>query len=272
MPFSIGEFSRITSLSVKTLRLYHEKGLLPPAAVDEFTGYRSYGESDIDRARTIRILKDFDFSLAEIRGILDEFEDDEDILDRLSVKLGEVRAKISRYEVVSRSIEQLIRMERENAMTASAFEVEEKDLDTLLIAGIRMKGRYGDMGPVFGQLARKLGPALAGKAMALYYDGEYREDDADFEPCYPVRRGRDREGVSVRELPGGRAVTLIHKGPYDSLGASYRRLFDHIHAKGYEPQLPSREVYLKGPGMVFRGNPRNYLTEIQVPVREGKAA
>jgi effector-binding domain-containing protein len=30
--------------------------------------------------------------------------------------------------------------------------------------------------------------------------------------------------------------------------------------------LPTREVYLKGPGMIFRGNPKNYVTEIQIPV------
>ncbi len=70
----------------------------------------------------------------------------------------------------------------------------------------------------------------------------------------------------MRELPGGRFVCLLHRGPYEELGRSYRKVFESIEAKGLKPAVPSREVYLKGPGMIFRGNPKKYLTEIQVPV------
>ena len=44
----------------------------------------------------------------------------------------------------------------------------------------------------------------------------------------------------------------------------------HVAEKGYAATLPYREIYLKGPGMLFRGNPKNYLTEIQILVEEGK--
>jgi effector-binding domain-containing protein len=232
--------------------------------VDEFTGYRYYAASDFEKAKSIKILKEFDFSLSEIREILEEFEDDTDIVDRLGRKLGEVQSKIRRYREVSRTIESILQFEKETAMKNAGFEIEEKDLDTLLIAGMRVKGRYSDVGRLFGILAKAMGPAINGKAMTLYHDGEYKDDGADFEPCFPVRKGRDAEGVSVRELRGGRAVALIHKGPYETLGESYRKIFDYIHEKGYRTALPSREVYLKGPGMILKGNPKNYLTEIQV--------
>ncbi len=61
--------------------------------------------------------------------------------------------------------------------------------------------------------------------MTLYYDGEYKEDDADFEPCFPVRKGLNENGISVRELKGGKCVSLIHQGPYDTLGDSYKKIF-----------------------------------------------
>lgn len=67
MRFSIGEFSKMTSLSIKSLRLYHEKKLLVPAEVDQFTGYRYYNEANYECAKSIKILKAFDFTLAEIR-------------------------------------------------------------------------------------------------------------------------------------------------------------------------------------------------------------
>ena len=102
--------------------------------------------------------------------------------------------------------------------------------------------------------------------MLLHYDGEFREDDADFEACVPIRQKKELEGVSVRELPGGRCVSLIHRGAYEELSRSYARIFDYINDRKYKTLLPSREIYLKGPGMIFRGNPRNYVTEIQILV------
>jgi len=102
----------------------------------------------------------------------------------------------------------------------------------------------------------------------LYYDGEYREDDADLEACIPVRKAVNAEGISVRELPGGRCVSLLHEGPYEELGRSYAKILEYVRKKGYKTVLPTREVYLKGPGMFLRGNPQKYLTEIQILIEE----
>jgi DNA-binding transcriptional MerR regulator len=269
MEYSIGEFSRITMLSIKSLRLYHEKELLIPARVDEFTSYRYYDEENVDRARAINILKRFDFSLAEIKEILDECEKEEDTLDFLEKKLKEIELKIAHFQKVSQDIELTIQFEREQKMaTTEHFEVEEKVLDTILIAGFRMKGRYDEYGKGARIIAKVAGRHINGKAMSLYYDGEYKENDADFEPCFPVRKGTSTDEVSVRELPGGKCVCIIHKGPYESLGDSYHHVYKYIKDNGYEVVLPTREVYLKGPGMIFKGNPTNYLTEIQILIKE----
>jgi effector-binding domain-containing protein len=60
---------------------------------------------------------------------------------------------------------------------------------------------------------------------------------------------------------------LIHKGPYETLRHSYGKVFNYLNEKGYEAERPTREVYLKGPGQIFKGTPNNYLTEIQVPIK-----
>lgn len=57
-------------------------------------------------------------------------------------------------------------------------------------------------------------------------------------------------------------------GAYEELGRSYEKVFAFIRERGYEIEIPTREFYLKGPGMIFRGNPAKYLTEIQVLVKE----
>lgn len=149
-------------------------------------------------------------------------------------------------------------------MSQTSGDVEEKMLEPLLVAGIRMRGRYEDCGQAFGKLGRSLGRFICGKPLLLHYDSEYREQDADFEACLPIRGMKDVAGVSVRELPGGRCVSLVHRGPYDQLGRSYARIFEYVNRHKFKACVPTREVYLKGPGMIFKGNPKNYLTEIQI--------
>lgn len=269
--FSIGEFSKITGLSIKTLRHYHELGLLPPPLVDERSGYRYYNEQSVERARVIIGLRALEFGLTDIKDLLACGDDESDILETLERHKQSLEARIRAQRSIVQSIEQIIAREREakKAMENSEFEVQETRLEPALVAGIRMKGKYSDCGKGFGQLGRRMGRYICGKPFCLYYDGEFREDDADFEACLPVRDGaKAAEGISVRELPGGRCVTLLHQGPYDELGRSYEKLIGYVKAKGYKTTLPSREVYIKGPGMIFKGNPRKYLTEIQIMIEE----
>ncbi len=267
MRFSIGEFSRITALTIKSLRLYHEKELLIPAEIDEFTGYRYYNETNYEAARTIKILKELDFSLAEIKEILEDCKDEMELVTFLEKKILDVEQKIHQYAKISRSIKLILQREKESAMKINGeFEIEEKEIETILIAGYRMKGKYQEMGKGFGILGKEMGRHINGKAMTLYYDNEYKETDANFEVCFPVRKGKDVAGISVRELKGGKAVCLIHKGPYENLSESYKKLYAYLNEKDCKTIIPSREIYLKGPGMIFKGNPKNYLTEIIVLV------
>jgi len=267
---SIGEFSRVTGLTIKTIRLYDEKGLLPPATVRDESGYRYYDAASVERARIIKQLRDLEFSLAEIAQILEAGSDEADIVSFLERHKHAIADKLEKYAQVHRALETVIRTEREAAMTTKqSFEVEEKTVPAMIVAGIRARGVYGDAGTRFGKLGRAVGRHIAGKALGLYYDTEYKEQDADFESCFPVRKADlAAEGVVVHPLEGGRCVTLVHRGPYSELGRSYQRVFEYIRTKKLAPKVPSREVYLKGPGMIFKGNPKKYLTEIQVFVEE----
>jgi len=263
---SIGEFSRITGLSVKALRLYHQKRLLVPTCMDENSGYRYYDERAIEKAHVIVRLRDMAFSLGEIGEILRSCDDEADVLEYLARQKQAIQARIRQHRNILVSLEQIIKKEQEAriAMERSTFDVERKTLEPMLIAGVRMKGKYSDCGKGFAKIGKALGRHLCGKPLCLYYDGEYRENDADLEACIPLRKQVEVEGVSVRELPGGRCVALVHQGPYEELGRSYAKILGHIKEKGYKTLLPSREVYIKGPGMLFKGNPKNYLTEIQI--------
>jgi DNA-binding transcriptional MerR regulator len=266
--FTIGEFSKITGLTVKTLRFYHEKGLLIPAAVDPATGYRSYDDRNVEQAHVVAALRGLEFSLDDIADILADCAGDEDMLPFLQRQRTSLGERMGQLAGAMRQIERMIHQQRqgreEEAMSVKTFAIEEREVAPVLVAGVRMKGPYSECGRGFALLAKRLGRHIAGKPLCLYYDDEYREDDATFEPCFPVHRQVSAEGVVMHLLPKGQCVSLVHRGPYKELGRSYARALKYAKERGYKVQLPTREVYLKGPGMIFRGNPNKYLTEIQL--------
>lgn len=269
--FSIGEFSKITGLTVKTLRFYHEEALLVPASVDPSSGYRYYAESQIETARVITYLRSLEFPLAEIKEILRQGGDG-DVLEAIEKQKALLDAKIKHLKKAVRSLNEFIAEEKgARKMAETKTDVQEKTLAPLLVAGVRMKGRYDECGLGFKKIGRSMGRYIRGKPMLLHYDHEYKEENADFEACFPVSQAKAVDGISVRELPGGCCVSLMHIGPYDELGRSYAKIFGYIKQRGYCALSPTREIYIKGPGMIFKGNPKKYVTEIEILVEPATA-
>lgn len=268
--FTIGEFSKLAGLTVKALRFYHQEGVLIPSRVDPETGYRYYDARQVDKARVITTLRGLEFSLEEIRTILSDFDDDGDILDHLGRHRLNIQERLRQYRALAVQLDQIIQREREARMfsESATFEVEEKTLPPMLVAGVRMKGRYQECGKGFAKIGKAMWRQVSGKCFLLHYDCEFKENDADFEACMPLKSAKAVDGIFVRELPGGKCVALLHKGPYEELSRSYAKIMEYIKANGYEIVMPTREVYLKGPGMIFRGNPKKYLTEIQMLIKQ----
>ncbi len=268
--FSIGEFSMMTGIPVRTLRFYHEQALIVPAAVDPETNYRTYDLRNLEVANVIVALRELEFSLDDIREILAGCHNDAEVLEYLERQRTSLAQKLEHYQNAIGKIDQLIHYQRqvreEDKMRKATSEIREREVEPILVAGIRMTGRYSDCGHGFATLGKWLGRHIAGMPLCLFYDGEYREDDASFEPCMPIRKAVEADGISVRELPAAHCATLLHHGPYEELSHSYARLLKYVKQRDYELLLPTREVYLKGPGMIFRGNPKKYVTEIQIPI------
>jgi DNA-binding transcriptional MerR regulator/effector-binding domain-containing protein len=266
--YSIGEFSQVSGLSVKTLRFYHEKGILVPSSVEETTGYRFYDSSKIEKARVIMRLRSMEFSIEDIATVLAECSDEADILNYLERQRNMLQQRIREDRDIVRSLDEIIASEKsaQQMLAKADFAAEEKSTEPMLIAGIRIKGKYSECGAIFGLLSKGIGRYICGKPLCLYYDGEYRDEDADFEPSFPIRKEISAPGISVRPLAGSRCLTLLHRGPYDQLGRSYAKILKDAEARKQKIALPTREVYIKGPGIIFKGNPKNYLTEIQLPI------
>jgi DNA-binding transcriptional MerR regulator/effector-binding domain-containing protein len=270
--FTIGEFSKATGLSIKTLRFYHEEGLLLPTSIDEATGYRYYDGSLVELARTIAFLKSLEFSLAEIREILGRERDEAALVAALERQRKVIDERIRKLRQVAKSLDQFLAEQREGRklMTTVEFQCEEKVLPSMKIAALRMHAPFCECGKGFSQLGRAFWSKMNGPPMMLCHDCEYQEV-ANYETSFPVKSGQSTGPIEVRDLPGGRCVSLLYKGPYDQISRSYAKAIAYAKEKGYKLTIPCREVYLKGPGMIFRGNPKNYLTEIQLMIDEGEA-
>ena len=147
----------------------------------------------------------------------------------------------------------------------ATFQCEEKTLPPLKIAALRMHAPYKDCGQAFARIGKAFWGRIRGTPLLLCYDTEYQEI-ANYEVCMPITSGESKDGIEVRELPGGRCVALVHKGPYDQLRQAYDQARAYCSEKGYTLAVPSREVYLKGPGIIFKGNPNHYMTEVQLMI------
>ena len=65
----IGDFSRLSHLTVKTLRFYEKEGLLLPESIDDWTGYRFYKTSQLEEAAKIKAYRQLGLSIEEIKSI-----------------------------------------------------------------------------------------------------------------------------------------------------------------------------------------------------------
>lgn len=259
-----GEFSSATRLTVKALRLYHDEGLLVPERIDAITGYRYYGDESFRRARVILVLRDLGFPIREMKEILDRCTDDDELDEVLRKRLKEVETEMARMQDVRSRIRVLLE-NGEGDMMKKDLEISERDVPDTWACGIRYTGAYADIGKYYAELFKKVGRFCAGRPFAIYYDCEYKES-ADIEAAVSVRKEVAVPGVSCRMLNGGHFVSIIHRGPYETIGEAYKAAFEYIAGKNLAAKGPTREIYLKGPGMIFTRDPHKFVTEIMIPV------
>ncbi|RJP26450.1 MAG: MerR family transcriptional regulator [Actinobacteria bacterium] len=265
--FSIGEFSRVSKMSVKTLRFYDERGLLKPAHIDARSGYRYYSSAQLNEANLIRMLRSLELPLEDIQVFMRE----RDPVQRqalLDAQRKELQKKLEEYHSIVSSIERLI----EGGGQDLGRQVSLKELTDQFILGVRFNTTYeklGDaIGIAFGEIFALLGERgefPAGPPLSIYYDEEWDESDIEMEVCLPVIRPMGgRERVRGRELPGGLAASTLHMGPYHEIAEAYQALDLWMKENGYNYTGPPREVYLVGPDQV--DDDADLRTEVMFPV------
>lgn len=268
--FKIGDFSKLSLVSVKTLRYYDEIGLLKPKRVDTFSGYRYYSANQLARLNRIIALKNFGLSLDEITRLLSGDVSLDAVLEIVHEKQAEIKDKLKEEaDRLERVEEWLRRTKRENKMPE--YEVVIKKVEPQKIVSLRrVIENHHAVGTLWGELCTNLGKnnvEAAGPPMEICHDKEYKPADNDVEVAVPIKEDFTTEGgLEIRELEGhGTVLTTIHHGSYDKLKDAYQFMMGWMEQNGYRLIAADREVYLTDPGKV---KPEENITEIQLPVEK----
>ena len=245
--FPIGQFATASQLSQKALRLYAEKGLLPPAWVDPDSGYRYYRQEQLRTATLIALLRRAGMPLTEIRAFvrdptperLAEYEGRETdafaARKRVLRYLRKLVEEESMYDVVTRHV-------GEQSYVSRSRRLKVKDLEQFIFE------TFDDLNA--GADGASVPPFV------LYHGPVNEEDDGPVEVCMPSADGKGR-------LPAGEIAFTAIRGEqcyFPQILGAYEAVYRWVKEQAREPDGPAREIYVGWPGEV--------AMEIAVPLRD----
>lgn len=264
---SIGEFSRICQVSVKTLHHYDRIGLLKPIRVDAFTGYRSYSREQMEQMLYIQRLKRYGFSLGEIQEILSC--PDERIL--FSKLLQQKKKLIQKMREAEQTISELSAHLRDFERTGNimgyqkGYEIQLTETPERNVLSCRQKMGVDDIGRYYSTLYERVPKEHVtpnGQTGIVYHDEEFDQKCSDMELIVGIREKEKADKV----MPAQLCAMTIHKGPYSSMSDAYGALVSWIKENGYEINDPPYDIYSK---TQFDGlAPEDWETEIYFPVKK----
>jgi DNA-binding transcriptional MerR regulator/effector-binding domain-containing protein len=244
---SIGAFSRMTLLSVKALRHYHDVGLLLPVAVDPESGYRRYEASQVPIAQVIRRLRDLGMPLEEVRTVVRA----PDVGTRNAAIIAHLRRMERQLQETQTTVASLRHLIEQ---APAPIPVEFRTVGPTTALAIR--DRIGADGVVpwksaacaaLRSVVETCGARRAGADGALYSGELLEEEHGEIVAFVPVE-GAPRPAGRVQPvvLPATEYAVAVHRGSFDSLDLTYGALGTIVAERAIGVEGPIREDYLVG--------------------------
>ena len=268
---TIGEFSRLCRVTIKTIRHYEKIGLLSPEKVDRYSNYRYYTIGQMQRMLAIRQLKELGFSLEEIATLFNDtshFPDARMLAEKIDETEQQIQALLHRQSRLQVLLDSRKHQEQMEKITIQS-------LPGCIVASYKgVIPSYNDLGrvccEVIGPEMQRLGCECTepGFCFTRELNKEYTPTDIAIEYCEAVKEARtDSALIQFYELaPVEKAICYKHYGPYDKLYESYCELFSYAQREGYEVLEAPRAVYVDG--IWNQEDPSKWLTIIQLPVKQ----
>jgi DNA-binding transcriptional MerR regulator/effector-binding domain-containing protein len=269
---TVSDFSRITHLSVKTLRHYHHVGLLEPARVNTATGYRYYSVEQIPAAQVIRRLRDLQMPVADVKAVLTA-SDASARNALITAHLGKLETELAQTRDAVDSLRKLLQHPE------NATGIQRRSVPETTAAAV---GQVVDRADVFawwegalGELhatVRAQGLAVTGPAGALFASELFQHDRGEVTVFIPADRAVRAIGrVVPAVIPGAELAVITHCGALSGADISYGTLGAYAMAHEISVDGPVREYYLRGPHDT--PDPAAWMTEIGWPIfRADRAA
>ncbi|APY87758.1 MerR family transcriptional regulator [Streptomyces alfalfae] len=278
----IGAFAARARLSPKALRLYDRLGLLAPAHVDEVSGYRYYRVDQVERARTVALLRRLDMPLAGIAEVVRL--DGERAARRLDAYWAGAEERFAEQRTLARYLRG--RLSGRNTELYATFEVKTVDVPETYVLSETRHVSAGELPAWIGGSAERLERAavercggMAAPHFVVYHAEVTEESDGPAESCVPVV---DAEAARVWAAEQGRAtaarvrVEPAHRLAYTRITkaqVAYPQIiaaFDAVEAWAAEQGLslsgPCREVYFAD---WEAAGPDDAVCDVAFPVSRG---
>lgn len=268
--FKIGDFSKLTMVSIRMLRYYDEMGLFKPAEIDTFTGYRYYSAKQITKLNLIVSLRDMGFNVADIVVAINE-PSDENLKDILKQKKDEVTNNINAEKEKLRKINAAINNLKRERVNMN-YNITLKSVPSYKIISLR------DTIPTYkaeGMLWERLGKYIQDKKIpcnnigyATYHVEGYIEGPVDVEVAVCIENLLvDADGFTFKETePIEQVASILVPGDFSNIAPAYNFLGNWLEENGYTICGNARQLPLKGP--CTETNPDDYLSEIQIPIKK----
>ena len=263
--FAIGDFSRATLLSVKTLRHYHAVGLLEPSEVDADNGYRYYSEKQIPLAQVIRRLRNLEMPVAEVKAVLSA--PDVAMRNRLiSDHLARVEAELAKTASVVADLRDLLtdhetapHVEHRTLPAARAIAVQETIGQDEL--GAWWRGALGELNATIDAQ----GLARTGPSAGLYDSEIFNHGRGTATVFIPVEGDTAAVGRVVSTLiPAAELAIIRHSGTHRNIDLTYGELGAYVMRHEIAIAGPVREYYIRA--FLETPNLDEWETEIGWPI------
>ena len=266
----IGDFSKLSRVSVRMLRYYDDLGLLTPAVTDRSTGYRYYNEDQLPTAGRIAALRDMGFGLAAAGELLRHYEDRTLLEARLLVQRRELLELHSRTQQRLRLLDTALqRLRKDETMN---YNVTIKTLPQRYAAAVRMVLPAYEAESLLWRTMNQETAALHLQpddpciCSVVFLDAEYKETDVDVEAQKTVRgQYPDTEHVRFKTLPPVRFASATYQGPYEKINGVNEAVAAWVRDNGYEFDGPAFNIYHVSPHETQ--DPEEYVTEVCYPVK-----
>lgn len=242
---AIGDFSRMTHLTIKTLRHYHEVGLLVPVEIDSFTGYRYYAPSQLPTAQVIRRFRELGMPVDDVRAMLGTSDPTARStlilghLDRLESQLRDTQAAVVALRALVERPETSIDVEHRAVAATAALAISEQ---------VTLEGFAAWMVAAFTEIYGVLdssGLKIAGPSGGLYANELFHHGAGEATLFVPVEgRVRPVGRVHPRLIPAAELAVTVHHGTHIDVDRTYAALGTHVAEYELGVDGPIREYYL----------------------------